>query len=326
MDRLSYLQRKRERHGDVFAVRPVNGAPSVVVSDPELIKVVFTAPADVLQAGECNRQAFGPLVGEASLLLLDGERHLRHRRLILPALHGEILERQASVMRSIAESHLAEWPAGEEMRALPRLRALTVDIVLKAIFGSEGGVARALRDVLPAQLLMANTEQSDASQAAAFVRQAEEAIEREIAARRARAVRPGNEVLSQLIAARDEEGTGLSDEELRDEAMTLIVAGTGTTANSLAWALERLARAPEAMARAAAEAAGGGRPLHHRGGPGDPAHASRDTDPGAAREAALRDGRALDRARYRHRALPAPGPPPSRPLPGPGNVPAGALP
>lgn len=262
MDRLSYLQKMRDRHGDVFTVRPVNGVRSVVVSDPELIKLVFTAPAGVLHAGACNRQTLGWLLGEHSLLLLDEERHLDHRRLMLPSFHRDRLERHAEAMRTLVGSHLDSWPAGEQVEALPRLRALTLDVVLDAIFGSsEEGAGRTLRDLLPAPLLMANTGDGDGPVSHAAVQQAKTLIRKEVTGRRAETdPEQRDDIFSQLLAARYEDGSALSDVEVRDELLTLIVAGTGTTANSLAWALERLARAPEALAQTAAEAADGGGP------------------------------------------------------------------
>lgn len=260
MDPLQSLQNLRERHGDVFTVRPVGGAPSLIVSDPGAAKQALTAPPGDLHAGECNGRTLGWLLGEGSLMVLDGKRHIDHRRLLLPPLRGERLERHAEEIRKLTAAHVATWPVGEETPTLPLLRALTLEIVLQAIFGSsEEGAGCELREALPAPLLMVNTGDTDPSALRKPIGGIKALIDAEIARRRAGA-RPGRrgDILSQLLDARREDGSRLANEEVRDEALTLIVAGTGPTANALAWALERLARAPQELTKAAMEARDGG--------------------------------------------------------------------
>lgn len=256
MDRLAYLLKKRARHGDVFTLRPVNGIATVVVSEPELIKQVFTAPAGVLDAGACNRPALGWLLGEHSVLLLDGEKHLAHRRLMLPAMHGDQIAERIGAMETLTRTHLEQWPTGEYVEVLPLLRALTLEIVVDSIFGSsEKAAGRALCDLLPTSLLMATTGDVAERSARDAVEEAKELLGEEVARRRGRPDgQAGNGILSELVAARYEDGSQPSDEEVRDEALGLIAAGTGTTANSLAWTLERLARNRAALERVAAEA------------------------------------------------------------------------
>lgn len=259
MDPLRSLQRLRDRHGDVFTVRPLRGTPSLIVSDPELAKQVLTAPAGAVHAGECNRRTLGWLLGESSLLVLDGKRHIDHRRVLLPCFRADRLERHTGAMRALAAAHFATWPTGEEIPTLPRLRALALDVVLHAIFGSsENGAGRALRDALPTPLLTATTGDDETAALRAPLRRAAQLIDDEVAGRRAEARREPDDILGQLLAARHEHSSGLADDEVRDELLTLIVAGTGTTANTLAWTLERVARAPDALAQATAEASRGG--------------------------------------------------------------------
>lgn len=253
MRQLAYLQQMRERHGDVFPLRTL-GEQLLVVGDPELARQVFHAPTDVLRAGEGNRRVLGWLLGEHSLILLDGERHMSHRRMLLPPLHGRRLERHAATIRALAEEQLAGWPRGEEVAMLPRVRALTLDVVLCALFGHAEDLG-ALRAALLELLSPVEAGSVEARIPAEPIARAEALVGDQVAARRADArIEQRDDVLSLLLGARYEDGSPLSDAELRDELMTLIFAGTETTAASLAWALERLARAPRALARAAGEA------------------------------------------------------------------------
>ena len=259
MRQLAYLQEMRERHGDVFSLRLV-GEQLLVVGDPELARQVFQAPADVLRAGEGNRRLLGWLLGEQSLILLDGERHISHRRMLLPYLHGRRLERHAVTIRALAEARFDAWPLQEELAALPRMRALTLDVAMCALFG-EGAEddLPSLRKALEALLLSENTPGAKTYASPAAVDRARTVLEEEATRRRAE-TRPQqrDDLLSLLLEARYEDGSPLSDAEVRDELMTFIVAGADTAATSLAWALERLARAPEALAKATEAARAGG--------------------------------------------------------------------
>jgi cytochrome P450 family 135 len=261
MQPLAFLQKKRERYGDVFTVRLMGEQPLLVVSDPELVRQVFAAPADVLCAGEGNGRVLDWLYGDYSLILLDGERHIRHRRLLLPAFHGRRLERQAETMRAQAEAQLDAWPTEEEVVALPRLRLLTLEVVLRAVLGGgDEGWLHALRDAMLA-MSPADAGDGDSPTFKGSKRHAEALVGEEVVRRRGDS-RAGerDDVLSLLLEARYDDGPPLSDAEIRDELLTLLIAGGETTAASLAWALERLARDPSALARAAAEAEGGGGP------------------------------------------------------------------
>ena len=260
MRSLEFLQRLQARHGDVFRLRLVGRSPLLVVGAPELAREVFQAPADVLDAGEGNRRVLGWLYGEHSLILLEGERHMRHRRMLLPPLHGERLARQRKAMRTLAERHLGAWKPEGESETLPDLRALALDVIAQVVLGEveDGAGAGPLREAL-VELLAAGRElRGDDAAPRDAVREVESLLGA-AAARRRGDPRLGerDDVLSLLLQTRNDDGSPLEDAEIAGELLTLIVAGSDTTAGALSWALERLARAPEAQARAAAAAADG---------------------------------------------------------------------
>jgi hypothetical protein len=233
------------------------------------VKDVFTGDPGVLRAGEGNRP-LEPVVGPESLLLLDGHRHLRRRRLVLPPFHGDRLRGYAADMADIAARDLETWPVGVPFALEPRMRAITLAVIIRVVFGIEDAArAGALRELIPrllpdgglSSLVLLPALRRDFgpwSPWRQFV-DARAAVDRllfdEIAERR-RDPRLGErtDVLSLLLQARDEDGSPLTDQELRDELMTLLLAGHETTATALAWTFELLHRRPDAMARAVAEA------------------------------------------------------------------------
>ena len=256
-----FLDACHERCGDYFTLRPTADREIVVTADPEAVKRVFTGDPALLHAGEGNI-TLAPLVGPGSVLLLDGDEHLRHRRLLLPPFHGERMRAYGEAMEEVAERRIAEWPSGRRFAVLPSMQAITLEVIMRAVFGFEdaerrdriGGPLRRILDAVasrPRVLALALTAGRDGRLSPW----------RRFAALRERADAPGGErggdVFSLLLAARDPEGRPLSDSELRDELITLLLAGHETTATALAWTLERLTRAPQALDRLlAAEAAG----------------------------------------------------------------------
>ena len=270
---LSFLRELRDELGDPFTLRLQYQRPWVVVADPEQVKRVFTAPAGTLHSGEANEH-FVPILGVNSLLTLDGSAHMRHRKLLLPPFHGGRMHRYEQIMRSVAERELERWPPGEPSAAAPRMSALTLEVILRAIFGLRErerldplreGVTALVASAAGARLaLLGRPERLREARFAEFRRvlaHVHELVLAEIGRHRAD---PGlgerDDVMSLLLEARFEDGAGMSDEELRDELMTLLLAGHETTAMSLAWTLERLSRHPDALARATAEADDGGGP------------------------------------------------------------------
>jgi cytochrome P450 len=262
------LERARRERGDVFTLHLPLG-PVVVVADPALIKDVFTGDPEALRAGEGNRP-LEPVVGPDSLLLLDGPRHLRRRRLVLPPFHGERLQGYADDMAALTRADLATWPRGTPIALEPHLRAITLAIIVRVVFGIEDAERAArLRDLIPrlvpdgarSSLLLLPLFRRDLGPRSPWRRfmAARGAVDAllyaEIAARRDDpALAERTDILSLLLQARDEDGAPLTDRELRDELMTLLIAGHETTASALAWAFALLHCRPDALARATAEA------------------------------------------------------------------------
>jgi cytochrome P450 len=258
---ISYLERCRARYGKRFTIRLLSTPPFVMLSDPDELKELFTAPPDVLHPGEGAR-ILEPVVGKNSVILLDEREHLEQRRLMLPAFHGERMERLTGLMTDVAEREAARWPRGEPIALHPRLQGLTMSVILRAVFGlDEGerldGLRKRLTEVLalgsgPTGMLpFLQLDLGSLTPWARFVRLREEAdaLIFELIDERRKDQADRDDVLSMLLAARHEDGSPMSPRELRDELMTLLVAGHETTASELAWAFERLAREPEVVAR-----------------------------------------------------------------------------
>jgi cytochrome P450 len=254
------LRRAQARFGEPFTIRTLwADGPMVLVSDPEDVRRIFTAEPGVLRGGESS-SILEPFAGPSSILLLDGAEHLRQRRLILPPFHGERVQTYRRVVAQLAEEEVARWPAGEAFAALPRMQALTLDVIMRAVFGAREEPA--LRDVLRRALDMAGSlprlvalslVQRDLGPRSPWgrfmraVRDVDDALRRVIRERRSDP--SGEDVLGLLLSARDEEGSPPTDDELRDQLVTLLAAGHETTATALSWALERLARHPQGLAR-----------------------------------------------------------------------------
>ncbi|HEU0249880.1 MAG TPA: cytochrome P450 [Solirubrobacteraceae bacterium] len=256
------LLRARKIYGKRFAVRLLGQAPFVIVSDPEEIKQIFQAPPDVLHPGEGAR-ILEPILGPNSVILLDEDPHLAQRKLMLPAFHGEAMQGLQGLMQELTERELSTWPTDEPLVLHPRLQRLTLEIVLRAVFGLERGAKLdRLRELLTEVLSFAESPLSilPFAQRALAGRGAMGRLERAgeeadrliyglIEERRAGAHADSPDVLALLLGARHEDDSPMSDQELRDELMTALVAGHETTASQLAWGFEQLARAPHVLAR-----------------------------------------------------------------------------
>jgi cytochrome P450 len=271
---LPFFERCRGRYGKRFTIRFVGTPPFVMLTDPEDLKQVFTAPPDVLHPGEGAR-VLEPVVGKNSVILLDEGAHLEQRKLILPAFHGEKMQRLAGLMAEVAEREVASWPRDEAIELHPRTQRLTMEIILRAVFGLDSGERlEGLRERLsrmlafgdrPISLLPPPPERverilSRVGPFVAFLRLQEEADAMlfELIEERRREGAQRDDILSMLLEARHEDGSPMSPQELRDELMTLLVAGHETTASTLAWAFERLQREPRVLGRLQAEIDAGG--------------------------------------------------------------------
>ncbi len=263
----------QDRYGDTFRIRIAYEGDWILLADPAAVKQVFTGDPKVFHAGEGNA-VLAPLLGRHSLLVLDEKRHISQRRLLLPPFHGERMQAYGETMAEIAKREIAGWPSGEPYELRPRMQAMTLDIILRTVFGvgeAEAAKLADLRDALRGFLDMTTNPRfllpllavgpSRVRRVGAFRRRIERVdalIYREIAERRrAEDVAEREDVLSMMIGATHEDDSPMSDEEMRDELLTLLVAGHETTATSLAWAVERLARHPEKLERLRAEVEAG---------------------------------------------------------------------
>jgi cytochrome P450 len=264
------LERLRP-YGKRITVRLPFQPPFVMLWDPAEIKEVFTASPDVLHPGEGAR-ILEPLIGRHSVILLDEDEHLEQRRLLLPAFHGERMQRLTGLMTELAEREVASWPTGEPVALHPRLQRVTLEIILRVVFGlEEGARLDRLRDLLTSVLAFTESPLSvlpplqrvlrwipTQRRFQSRLRETDELIFALVQERRAEMALDGDgaerdDVLSMLLSARHQDGSPMSKQELRDELMTALVAGHETSASQLAWAIERLAREPAARARLAQE-------------------------------------------------------------------------
>jgi cytochrome P450 len=271
----SLLERSRARFGDTFTVRLAGFPPIVVFSHPDAIKEIFTGDPAVLHAGKGN-QLLEPILGRHSVLLLDEKPHLAQRRLLLPPFHGERMAAYARVMADATDGAIDGWPVGRPFALHPSMQAITLEVILRAVFGMrEGPEMRELADLVVevftpppapmAMLVFLDVMRRDLplSPWRKFLR-LRERLDRHLFAlidrrRREADAAERDDVLALLLAARHEDGQPMSDAELRDELVTMIAAGHETTATALSWAFERLTATPAAMARLDGEvqAAGG---------------------------------------------------------------------
>lgn len=262
---LGFLARYQRRYGDVFTISFPYFGQIVYVASPELVKAVFTGSPAQFHAGEANATVLEPALGPNSVLTLDDAPHMRQRKLLLPPFHGERVRRYGELIRRITLREMESWPVGEPFALRPHTQRVTLAVILQAVFGvhDEQRLDRAER------LIDAFSRRVNAITAfpalrrhlgpfspwTRFVRAREaldEFIYEEIAIRRAEVEAEGEEhddVLSLLLRARHDDGAPMSDEELRDELVTVLGAGHETTATGLAWAMERLLRTPRVLAR-----------------------------------------------------------------------------
>ena len=269
---LQTLEECRARYGDMFTYRIAHEGTWVFVSDPEAVKQVFTGDPRLLHAGEANIVLL-PVLGEHSVLLLDEPAHMRERKLMLPPFHGKRMQAYREVMARVAAEEIERWPTDRPVRMRPRMQAVTLEVILRAVFGvGEGDALTRLRDELRSTLnLLGNPRRAiflvllgpeRLRRFPPFRRRLERVdalLFEEIAARRVTTdLAEREDILSLLLQARREDGSPMSDRELRDELMTLLVAGHETTATALSWAVELLARHPDALGRLEGEVAAGG--------------------------------------------------------------------
>jgi cytochrome P450 len=271
------LDRCMRRYGNTFTLQLLGfgerGFSDVVfLADPVAIKTVFTAGPDTLRVGEL-RAPMAPMFGKSSILLLDGREHMRQRKLMLPPFHGERMARYGKLIAAATDRELDRWPLGRPFALLPRMQAITFEVILQAVFGladaerraEVGGALRGALDMVAnplSEILMGLPGKiGPINVRAGFERavaRADALLLSEIARRRADpALVERDDILALLLQAHDEDGEPMSDRELRDELVTLLLAGHETTATALAWAFDYLLRDSQALERLTEECRGG---------------------------------------------------------------------
>lgn len=276
---LHYLLRPQPWIGGLHAsfgprvtIRFIGIGTLVLLADPEDCKRVFTAPDDVLLGGRSNA-LLEPFVGARSILLLDGAEHLRARRLLLPPFHGERMAAYEAIVEEATRARIAGWRPGDRFALQPHMQAITLEVIMRAVFGvGDGPRARELKTLLSRSFELVQgalrafvsgytgrgRPLERVSRFGRTLRRLDEVLYAEIADRRRDpGLQERADVLSLLLSARDEEGRPMTDGELRDELITMLGAGHETTATSLAWAFERVLRHPAVHERLRDEAAAG---------------------------------------------------------------------
>jgi cytochrome P450 len=265
-----FLDECAAKHGETFTVRLAGLPPLVFFSNPDHVREVFADDGETLAAGEFNR-TLAPLLGDTSVLMVDGKRHIRKRKLLLPPFHGERMHAYGADMHEITARAIAKLPRGEAFSLHEVMQDITLEVIVRTVFGFVDGpryddMVRRTKRVLelgawpPLLLPFMQFEANGYSPYGRFKRasaESDQLIFDEIRRRRASGER-GKDILSLLLDAKDESGEVPSEEELRDELVTLLVAGHETTATGLTWAFRWLLDQPATFAelRAAVDAMG----------------------------------------------------------------------
>ena len=263
-----FMKRCQERYGDVFTMRILHSGTWVFLCDPDDVKRVFTAPAGSLGVALANPLLL-PVLGPRSVMLLEEPAHMTRRRLMLPPFHGQRMGADAEMMTRVTQERIASWPAGEPFALWPHMQAITQEVIMRSVFGpDEAGRLGPLRELLHG-LTAALNDAGRLNAAAALgprwlarsrgfraaMAPVEAALLEEVGRRRREGENGRRDIVSLLIDARYEDGSAMSEAELRDELMTLLT--DGPTSSSLAWVFERLLRHPEKLARLQEEVRGG---------------------------------------------------------------------
>ena len=257
----------RKRYGRLFRTNDVLAGPMIHVADRALIEQMFKWKPAQYNVSE-PRQVMEPVTGPESILLLDGDRHMRMRKLMLPPFHGEAIARFADLMQKITDREIDGWRAGDKIRTRSVAQTVTLEVIIRAVFGvTDGDRIEEFKRLLPGLsgasplLLLVQKDLGPRSPWGRFLARrdrVDQLLLAEIEERRSEPDADGrNDILSLLLSARDEDGNPLTDRELRDELITLLLAGHETTATSIGWAFERLLRTPPALERLTEEVLAG---------------------------------------------------------------------
>lgn len=256
------LEEIEQRYGDIFTSDLGFFPPQIIISNPQAIQELFTADSQLFESGSGN-QIIQPLVGANSLILLDGDRHLQQRKLLMPSFHGERMRAYGQTIRDITEQVASQWSIGKQFIARPSMQDISLQVILRTVFGLEEGERyQQIKQVLTEMLDTFNTPLSAVflffkslqrdlgawTPWGKFLRrrqQLDELLYQKIRERRHQPELNGEDILSLLMSAHDENGQPMTDVELRDELMTMLFAGHETTAIALSWALYWIHYVPE---------------------------------------------------------------------------------
>ena len=271
-DPLPLLDECAARFGDIFTIRLLGAGAWVFVCSPPLLKALFTAPADVVHAGEANSSVFGPISGTASVFTMDESQHLSRRRLLLPQFHGDRMQVYFDQIAGIATAAVARWPSHGWFSMHAETQQITLQTIIRAVFGidAEQGDAKDLElvaaltalanDAVGSSLLITPVLQVDLGpwspwgRVVRIIRRADRAMLREIARRRTAPDAPDRQdILSLLLQVRYDDGAPLTERQVRDELAVMLMAGHETTGTALAWTFERILSLPHVEERLRAE-------------------------------------------------------------------------
>ncbi|WP_019732070.1 cytochrome P450 [Mycobacterium avium] len=270
VSRRTMMRRLSRRYGNVFTLRLPMWGPVVMVSDPQLAKQIFTTTPDELGNIQPN---LSRLFGSGSMFGLEGDDHRRRRRLLAPPFHGKSMKNYESIIEEETLRETAGWPEGESFPTLPPMMRITLNAILRAVFGAEGAELDELRRLIPPWVTLGSRLAAlpkpqryprfgPWGQLDRWRRQYDGVIERLIAAEQADPnFAERTDVLALLLRSTYDDGAAMSHKEIGDELLTLLAAGHETTASTLAWAFERISRHPELLARLVEEADNGGNEL-----------------------------------------------------------------
>ncbi len=265
---IGFFEAGRRRYGDTFTARLLGARKAVFVSDPASLKRLFGAD----RVNTINRDRnflLSPVLGPRSILVLEDDEHLRRRRLMLPPFHGERMRAYERVIEEVTEREVSTWRAGRPFPLHPSMQAITLDVILRAVFGvTDGARAERLRADLLAILGATRSPLAlgltipglgrlgPYRRLRAALEDADRVLAEQISERRADPrLSEREDILSMLVAARFDDGSAMDDREVRDQLMTLLMAGHETTATALAWAFDLLLHAPAELERLRAELA-----------------------------------------------------------------------
>jgi cytochrome P450 len=265
--RVHVMRRLRARYGDAFTINvPVFGR-AVVISDPAEVRQLFTAGPEAVENLQPN---LGRVLGPGSLFALTGEEHRRQRKLLVPPFHGRRLRAYEKIVEEETVRELASWPQGRAFATLPSTMRITLNVILRAVFGAEGAEFARLRALLPSFVTLGSRlavlpvprvdlgRFSPWGRFSAMRREYDAIVERLIAAAMGEDLDGRDDVLALLLQSRYDDGSAMTHGEIADQLLTLLAAGHETTATTLAWTIERLRRHPEVLRRLVTEVDAGG--------------------------------------------------------------------